>query len=309
MPHSRLCSLALLGLGLLVSTESIHAATPCVTPTENCTEWVSLGKGASRSTVYRTFSLSTPNPGIRHALIMVHGTNRNADHYFATATSAAFLAQRLQDTEVISPSFRSADPGCADKLESNEVSWSCRGDSWRSGGVATSDKTLTSFDFVDELLHQLANKKIFPNLISVVIAGHSAGGQFVSRYEMANRVHDSLGIQISYIVANPSSYAWPDATRVLPSGDGAPEQAALGWQTEAPHSNFTFGPFDGASAPGYDKWPYGLEQRTSGYTAGITDDQLKKQLASRPTTYVLSQVDTLPLGGFDGSPSAMAQGQ
>jgi hypothetical protein len=29
---------------------------------------------------------------------------------------------------------------------------------------------------------------------------------------------------------------------------------------------------------------------------------------SRPVTFLLSQVDTLPLGGFDSSPNAMAQG-
>jgi len=40
----------------------------------------------------------------------------------------------------------------------------------------------------------------------------------------------------------------------------------------------------------------------------MSDEQLKTQLVSRPTTYLLSQVDTLPLGGFDGSPPAMAQG-
>ena len=28
----------------------------------------------------------------------------------------------------------------------------------------------------------------------------------------------------------------------------------------------------------------------------------------RPTTYLLGQVDVLPLGGFDASPNAMAQG-
>src|SRR5262249_40427330 len=58
----------------------------------------------------------------------------------------------------------------------------------------------------------------------------------------------------------------------------------------------------------YDKWPFGLEQRTSGYTVGVSDEQLKKQLVSRPTTYLLSQVDTLPLGGVDLSCNAMAQG-
>jgi hypothetical protein len=31
-------------------------------------------------------------------------------------------------------------------------------------------------------------------------------------------------------------------------------------------------------------------------------------LAERKTTYLLGQVDVLPLGGFDSSPGAMAQG-
>ena len=39
-----------------------------------------------------------------------------------------------------------------------------------------------------------------------------------------------------------------------------------------------------------------------------SDTQLKRQLASRPTTYLLSQVDVLPLGGFDAGANAMAQG-
>src|SRR4029453_7745335 len=47
---------------------------------------------------------------------------------------------------------------------------------------------------------------------------------------------------------------------------------------------------------------------TSGYTAKMGDEQLKKQLVSRPTTFLLGQVDTLPLGGFDSSCGAMAQG-
>jgi pimeloyl-ACP methyl ester carboxylesterase len=257
--------------------------------------------------IYRSYSLSAPNPSIRRALIMVHGANRNADHYFQTAVGAAFLAGALQDTVVIAPSFLSSDRGCMDKLQPDEVSWSCHGDSWRSGGTSMSDPKLTSFDFVDELLRRLADKKVFSNLTTVVIAGHSAGGQFVSRYEMATRVGDALGVAVSYVVANPSSYAWPDASRVLPVDDGSVEGAAAGWKLETPHTKFSYGPFDAAKAPDYDRWPYGLENLT-GYTAKMTGDQLKKQLVARTTTYLLSQVDTLPLGGFDSSPNAMAQG-
>jgi pimeloyl-ACP methyl ester carboxylesterase len=288
--------------------DSAPAQVPCITSTPNCTEWVTLGGGPARAMIYRSFPLDVRNVAVHRALIMVHGTNRNADHYFATATGAAFLADALDNTVVIAPLFQSSDRGCNDKLEPNEVSWSCRGDSWRSGGSSLSNPNLTSFDFVDELLKKLADKKVFPNLTAIVIAGHSAGGQFVSRYEMANRVQDNLGVAVSYVVANPSSYAWPVATRVLPVDDGAPDNAVLAWKQETPHTDFSYGPFDVSKAPNYDRWPYGLENRTSGYTVNMTDDQLKKQLVSRQTTYLLSQVDTLPLGGFDGSPSAMAQG-
>jgi pimeloyl-ACP methyl ester carboxylesterase len=286
-------------------------AAPCVTATASCTEWVALRGGPARSLIYRNHSLDTRNDAIRRALIMVHGTNRNADHYFSTAVTAAFLAGALDDTVVISPRVASAAGNCRDTLDTNEVSWSCTGDSWRSGGMSPSHPDLSSFDFVDEILRKLAKKTAFPNLSRIVVAGHSAGGQFVSRYEMSNRVHDSLGVPVSYVVANPSSYAWPAAVRPLPTGDADPTKAdkeALGPNGEKVSSNFTYGPFDSTKAPNYDRWPAGLENRTAGYTAGMSDEQLRKNLTERPTTYLLGQVDVLPLGGFDSSPSAMAQG-
>ena len=75
------------------------------------------------------------------------------------------------------------------------------------------NEALTSFDFGDELLRRLARKDVFPNLKLIVFSGHSAGGQFVSRYEFANQVHEKLGVPVTYVVANPSLYAWPDANR------------------------------------------------------------------------------------------------
>ena len=202
-------------------------AVPCTTATAACEQWVTLGGGPARSRVYASYPLATANPTIRRALIMVHGTNRNADRYFASALAAAFLAGALDDTIVISPRVASAAGSCKDVLAANEVSWSCSGDSWRSGGNAVSHPTLTSFDFVDELLRTLAKKGTVPNQRANVVAGHSAGGQFVTRYQMANKVHDTLGVAVTYVVANPSSYSWPDATRPLPTGDGVPENCLL----------------------------------------------------------------------------------
>src|SRR5262250_342900 len=228
----RILPIALIGLLASVSQPGQPAASAaCMTATASCTEWVALGAGPARSLIYRTRSLDVRNDGVRRALIMVHGTNRNADHYFSTAVASAFLAGALDDSVVISPRIASAAGNCHDTLAPNEISWSCTGDSWRSGGPAASHPDLTSFEFVDQILKKLANKSIFPNLRAIVVAGHSAGGQFVARYQMANRVHDALGVPVTYVVANPSSYAWPDATRPQPTADAAPETAKGAWET------------------------------------------------------------------------------
>jgi pimeloyl-ACP methyl ester carboxylesterase len=290
----------------LASHAPAAAAAPCTTATTACEQWIPLGGGPARSMVYSTYSLDTPNPGVTRALIMIHGTNRNADHYFGTATAAGFLAGALDNTVIISPRLI-ASP---DKPQANEVVWPNGGDSWRSGGMSASNPTLSSFDFVDEIVRRLADKKIFPNLTKIVVSGHSAGGQFVTRYEMANKVHGTLGVAITYVVANPSSYAWPAAVRPLPVGDADPTTAdkeALGADGEKVHSQFTYGPFDSTKAPTYNRWPAGLTSR-KGYTAQMTDAELTKHLVERPTTYLLGQVDVLPLGGFDSSPAAMSQG-
>jgi hypothetical protein len=221
---------------------------------------------------------------------VVHGAGRDADNYFRTALAATFLAGALEDTVVISPRFASNDGrGCMDMLAENEVNWPCNGDSWRSGGTATNNEKLMSFDFSDEILSRLAKKEAFPNLKTIVVAGHSAGGQFVTRYEMANQIHEKLGVPVVYVVANPSSYAYLDPQR--PDGEGKEFRA--------------FG--DALNCTTFDNWPYGLKGR-SGYSARLSEDQLKKQLASRPTTYLVGELDTLPLGGFDSSCPAMAQG-
>ena len=286
---------------------SAMAAAPCTKATTTCERWVTYGKGPAKSMVYSSYPLDVANPAITRALIMVHGAGRNADHYFETSMAAGFLAGALDNTIIIAPHFIAAN----DKPAANEVVWPERGENWRSGGASPTNPTLTSFGFLDTLVLRLADKKMFPNLTKIVVAGHSAGGQVVTRYEMANRVHNTPGVSISYAVANPSTYAWPAAVRPLPTGDADPidaYKASLGARGDSLHTNFTFGAFDTTKAPNYDRWPAGLENRTTGYVAGMSDDQLKRQLVERPTTYLLGQVDVLPLGGFDSSPNAMAQG-
>lgn len=293
-------------LAIAAVTSPASSQAPCVTPTAACERWITYGTGPARSMVYATHPLGTRNAAITRALIMVHGAGRNADHYFETATAAGFLAGALGNTIIIAPRLI-ASP---DTAHANEVMWPNGGTSWRAGGMSPSHPTLSSFDFIDEIVRKLADKRVFPNLTKIVVAGHSAGGQVATRYAMTNKVHDTKGVSLSYVVANPSSYAWPVAVRPLRTGAGDTTDAykeALGANGEKTNSNFTFGPFDSTKAPGYDRWPAGLNNIV-GYAAGMSPDVLRRQLVERPTTYLLGQVDVLPLGGFDSSPAAMAQG-
>ena len=256
--------------------------------------------------VYRRISLDTRNDAIRRALIMVHGTNRNADHYFETATAAAFLAGALEDTIVIAPHM------IDQTRQARRRTRSCCGEQLADRRAGAHDADLTSFDFVDEILRKLANKTMFPNMKAIVVAGHSAGGQFANRYEMANKVHDTLGVPITYVVANPSSYAWPDAMRPLPQDDADPGAAKDGWnQRDQTPRRRTRNSRSARSTRPRRRHTTGGRRASRigpGYNERMTDEQLKKQLVERPTTYLLGQVDTLPLGGFDSSCEAMAQG-
>jgi pimeloyl-ACP methyl ester carboxylesterase len=250
------------------------------------------------------------NENVTRALIMIHGASRSADDYFRTALAAAFLAGALDDTIVIAPRFAANNAGddCRDSLALNELNWICglqSPDSWRSGGTALGHDNITSYDAVDEILRKVARRDVFPNLRSIVVAGHSGGGTFTMRYEMANQIHEKLGVPVTYVAANAAAYVYLDALR--PTAAAYPVTAAAPGYVPATGDD-PFVPFtDAGNCEGYGRWPYGLQGRT-GSTARFTNEQLKTQLVARPMTYLLGELDILPLGIFDGSCSAMAQG-
>ena len=282
-------------------------AAPCTAAPGACTEWVTVGGGPARALIYRSYSLDERNEHITRLLVMVHGKNRDADNYYSTAMAAAFLAHAMADTAIVAPYMASSARDCEDPITPPQIDFSCTGDSWRAGASALSHPQLTSFDFVDEILRK-ATSGVFPNLRRIVVAGHSAGGQFTMRYAMSNKLHDDLKVELSYVVANPSSYPWPDSARPLPKGDAHPTAAQSAWEDEHPHARFEFGAIDATQCPEFNRWPFGLDARTTGYTRNMESERLVRQLASRPTTYVLGQIDVLPVAGFDSSCAAMMQG-
>ena len=304
---------------LLLSAWVATAAT-CIAPKPECTERITLKGERPALLVYRSYSLELTNTHIARALVFVHGINRDADNHFRTALAAAFLHGALDDTLIVAPRFasNSSAPGneaghCADAVAPDEAIWFCenqRPDTWRSGGPEVGHAALASFDYMDEIIRRLADKQRFPNLRTVVVAGHSAGGQFVSRYEMTSNVYNLPGTAISYVVANPSSYAYLDDSRptasALPSNISA---AAPGFIPPPPmNPPPAFVPFSDAKyCTGFDDWPYGLKNRV-GYAARESAQELRTRAASRPVTYLLGDSDILPSGIFDVSCPAIAQG-
>jgi hypothetical protein len=69
-----------------------------------------------------------------------------------------------------------------------------------------------------------------------------------------------------------------------------------------------FAPYaDAAGCTNFNSWPYGFENKV-GAARDIPNDKLRAQLAMRPVTFLLGELDILPLYGFDSSCAAMAQG-
>ena len=289
-----------ISMGAWLLACAAHAA-PCVTPGASCAEWLSLIKGSARILVFRTHPLHERQTDITRALVVVHGAQRDADRYFEHALASASQAGALDSSLVVAVRFASNNgENCQDRLTADELNWQCGGPGrWTAGGAAGNNARVTSFDVVDEILRQLARKETFPQLKGIVVAGHSAGGQFVARYAMANRVHDALGVGVRYVVANPSSYAYLDPARPLPVGTIASHRLAT------PAAFKPFAEVDRCAS--YDRWPYGLRHRV-GYTRRLAVHELTRQLTSRPTTYLLGGQDVLPQAGFDASCPAMAQG-
>ena len=297
-------------LGCLLLVWGANArAEPCVQAARACTEWLKIPAGNSRLLLYRSFPLYKRNEQIAHALIVVHGALRNADNYFQSALAAAFLAGALADTQVIAPRFGAGGAAAgSDPPESGEVKWP--GGDWRAGGFAASEHGLTSFDVIDGLLAALADRKVFPNLKDVVLAGHSAGGVFVHLYSISNTVHGHLPYQLTYVASNASSYAYFDETRPRES-DYPTSARAPGFVPDEVYEaevDQRYPAFDDAeNCTTFNEWPFGMGHRY-GYAERVPVEQMIAQAKSRRVTYLLGQLDILPIPHFPRSCPAMAQG-
>ena len=165
---------------------------------------------------------SKPQPSITRAVILLHGKGRDVDGYYKGLQRAAGEAGAASEHSIlIAPQFLNEHDIEDHRLGNEIVRW--RTGAWEAGGPAIGPAPVSAYDVLDAMLEHLADKRLFPNLKDIVLAGHSGGGQAVQRYAVvgtaAARV-TAQGIHIRFVIANPSSYLYFDDYRPGPHGAG-----------------------------------------------------------------------------------------
>jgi pimeloyl-ACP methyl ester carboxylesterase len=225
--------------------------------------------GSGSLPLYLSGDWSKPMPGIARAVVVLHGRLRNADTYFRSAlTAQAAAGEAGRASLMIVPQFLAEVDVAAHHLSADTLRWTWEG--WEGGDPALGPAPASSFAALDAILDRLADRRLFPDLEAVVVAGHSGGGQVAQRYAVAGRGEAALarvGVGVRYVVANPSSYAYFDGTRPRPE--------------------------IAASCPGYDAWKYGMGERPA-YLADRSPAELERAYVARRVTYLLGTRDTNP---------------
>ncbi len=272
---------------LLLVTVALALASPAWGRSQSCTSASSCRSSLVLSTggnipYYRSLPL-LPNELIQRAVLVVHGNQRDAGRYFDRTVASAIAAQRFRDVIVLAPNFRTLE----DHPAPNEHYWSSHG--WKTGDKSRDAGRISSFSVIDELLATLCpkNAAVFPNLDTVVIIGHSAGGQFVGRYAAGGAGCPNSAVEVRYVVMNPSSYLYVDGRR-----------------KSAVTRRFDRG------APGcerYDEYKYGLHDLNA-YMKQVGVARLRARLFTRRTYYLAGTNDTGTGGSLDDRCEANLQG-
>lgn len=226
----------------------------------------------------------SPAPAkIERVLIIVHGRLRDAQTYLKSGVHAAELAGQSATTLVIAPQFLNETDAAVHPVADTVLRW--QGDEWMEGGESIAPFRLSSYEALDEIIARVGDSQKFPDVKQIVIAGHSGGAQVVQRYALLGHDQpalDAAGVQLRFVIANPSSYAYFDERRPVA--------------------------FNHAACPDFNRWKYGLADLPA-YAEGQTAAQLQEKYLKREVVYLLGQKDIDPNHpALDKSCEAKAQG-
>lgn len=247
--------------------------------------------------------LSAHNSQIKRILIYQHGIGDDAARYFARGIHAAIQAESLDETLVLSlqildnADFSSTPP-------ENLIYW-MSGRAWgalsaSSAATYPRNERVSSFAVLDQFLSTLTSAPSqLPQLQEIVIAGHSAGGQFVNRFAASSQFDgtnagDNRNIRLKYIVMNPSSYVYFSDKRVDPNSVSASFDNLQFAVPQNPPSDF-------------NDYGYGLDSLFT-YLSSAGSATIQSQYPQRSVVYLVGGNDT-ESDDLDVSPEAMLQGQ
>jgi pimeloyl-ACP methyl ester carboxylesterase len=246
---------------------------------------VSTAEGSGLLPLFLAPNWGRVRPEVVRALIIIHGDGRGAKSYFNTAKQARHLAgEQGRGTLIVAPQFLAKEDLKSNAPNDAQMLLRWTRSTWKDGEPSLGPVPLSSFEAVDAILARLADRTIFPNLVQVVVAGHSAGGQLVQRYTIVGTSSNkltALGVRVRYVVANPSSYAYFSEDR----------------------------PFPTANCPTFDNWKYGMKNLPA-YTAKTAPADLERTYVEREVVYLLGSDDTdEQAGDLDKRCEAEVQGK
>ncbi len=208
------------------------------------------------------------HPEVTQAIIVVAGSECNAGPYFNTIHDVASLLQVIDHTLVLAPHFKT--PSKMNEWLPHELTWTDEG--WLRGDASSTDGKTSSFEMIDNLIAQISNPILFPNLKMITLTGHSAGGQLTQRYALATEIEGQMkSIHLRYVVLNPGSYVYLNAKRpslYSNSGFSIPENTNCA----------------------YNSYKYGLESLNS-YLNREPVSRLISNYLSRDVIYMLGEQD------------------
>jgi pimeloyl-ACP methyl ester carboxylesterase len=233
--------------------------------------------------------------GVEKAIIIIHGSLRDADDYFCTGLS---LIQKENDINtntndnvmIIAPKFLSVDDKDKDHDDDRFLVWADQVEAYGSFlwhpyryGADAANAPISSYTALDILVEYLVTAiDRFPMLQDITLVGHSAGGQMLQRWALLSNNPAWNTMNIRVVVANPNSYCYLDDRRWLApvtetETANAPshihdtkDYAMVEYHTErknhTPTQNNnkifrrpTNDILDSTSCPEYNKWLWGLE--------------------------------------------------
>jgi len=236
-------------------------------------------------------NLDGPFPEVKHLIMTTHGLGYDTRKYQRILRQAAVIAGRRESTAIVATlwghwKYFAAFGIKNDTRESwllyqwtNTKGWPAGVDSHNPTGLK-----LSSYEVYELMLHEFTNCTKYPNLQTISITGHSAGGSFVDRFVSFSSVLEQV---------NNNSYY---AAQVLPAGlsyfiyydDVRPKNPAT-----VGERGMTFVNVTNKQCEGFNRWPYGTNMRSSAPRAvrNLSKDTIRRRHFNLCMTYLVGNED------------------